>query len=123
MLSGRHGPLAGWITGYMNVFGQVNIPCISIILVPPYTQIEQQPQCPVLSFRQRDSCLIGVWLTLQVALLAGQVYSLVQLLSVMIALSTEMAYGQPYLLTPAEVYLKPLWTCSQASNGLVFLQH
>ena len=23
MLSGRHGPLAGWITGYMNVFGQV----------------------------------------------------------------------------------------------------
>ncbi|KAK9826564.1 hypothetical protein WJX74_003154 [Apatococcus lobatus] len=60
MLSGRQGPLAGWITGYMNVFGQV-------------------------------------------ALLAGQVYSLMQLLSVTVALGTTMMYGQPYEFTPAEV--------------------
>ena len=29
LLSGRHGPIAGWITGYMNVFGQVHC------LLPP----------------------------------------------------------------------------------------
>ena len=39
------------------------------------------------------------------ALLAGQVYSLVSLITVTVVLGTQMVYGQPYELSPAQVIL------------------
>lgn len=113
MLSGRHGPVAGWFTGYMNVFGQVNLFCDSLKIDSWHgcNKYNKQSVGYQGSLAQMKGVLSSVTFCssnpgkflIQVAFVAGTEYTTIQLISVTVALSTQMTQGHAYELSPAMV--------------------
>ena len=78
MLAGKYGPLTSWVVGWVNLLGQASIHCLRRALQLLVT------------------CILRGCLIAQVAFVAGNTYTSVQVIAAMLFLSTQTSPGGGY---------------------------